>query len=79
MRYRENFSSVLLRLVTLVFLSRYSVLVIGDLVQSCGDILGKFSEPPCLASIYLVNPLYILLSRYWSLRAFMSCSPIHVM
>ncbi len=65
--------------MTLVFLSRYNVLVIGDLMHSCGDIFGKLSEPPCLASIYLVNPLYILPSRPWSLRALMSCYSIHVM
>ena len=65
--------------MALVFFSRYSVLIIGDLMQSCRDILGKLSEPLCLANIYLVNPLYILPNRPWSLRAFMSCSPIHVM
>ena len=65
--------------MTLIFLSMYSVLVIGDLVQSCGDILGRLSELPCLTSIYWVNPLYILPNRHWSLRVFMSCSPIHIM
>ena len=64
--------------MTLVFFSRYSVLVIGDLMHSCGNIFGKLSVPPCLANIYLINPLYILPSRPWSLGAFMNCSCIDV-
>ena len=75
---RENFSSVLLRWVPLVVLSRNNVFVIDDLIQLCWDMHGRFSDPPCLACICLVNPLYIFPSLPWSLRALMSCSPIHV-
>ena len=75
---RGNFSSVLCKWAPLVVLSRYRVLVIGDLIQSCWVMRGRFSDPPCLASMYFVNPLYIFPSRPLSLRAFMSCSPMHV-
>ena len=39
---------------------------------------GRLSGPPYLASMCSVNPLYILPSRPLSLRAFISCSPIHM-
>ena len=70
---------MLLRWAPLVVLSMYSVLVIGDLIQSCLDMRGRFSNPPCLANMYFVNSLYIFPSLPLSLRALMSCSPIHVM
>jgi hypothetical protein len=76
---RGNFSSVLLRWVPLVFLSRNSVLVIGDLMQSCWDMRVKFCAPPCLASMCCIKPLYIMPSRHLSLRALMSCLPMHIM
>lgn len=38
----------------------------------------RLSDHPCLASMCLVNPLYILPSLLLSLRALISCSPIHV-
>ena len=53
--------------------------MIGDLVQSWGDIRVKFWAPPCLASMCCISPLYILPSLSLSFRAFMSCSPMHVM
>ena len=76
---RGNFASVLLKWAPLVVLSRYSVLVIGDLIQSCWVMRGRCSDPPCLASMYFVNLLYIFSSLPLSLRAFISCSPMHVM
>ena len=60
-------------------LSRNRVRVIGDLVQSWCDMRDKFCAPPCLASMCLINPLYILPSLPLSVSALMSCSPIHVM
>ena len=62
----------------LVVLSRNNVCVIGDLMQSWRDMRGRFSDPPCLAGIYLVNPLHIFSNIHLSLRALISCSPIHV-
>jgi hypothetical protein len=60
------------------FFSKNRDLVIGDLVQSWGDILVRFCAPPCLENMCWINPLYILPSLPLSLRAFMSCSPMHV-
>jgi hypothetical protein len=71
--------SVLLRWVPLVVLSRNRVRVIGDLMQSWCDMRVRFCAPPCLASMCLTNPVYILPSLPLSLRALMSCSPMHVM
>ena len=76
---RGNCASVLLKWALLVVLRRYNVLVIGDLIQSCWDIRGKFNDPPCLASMCFVNPLYIFPSLPLSLRALMSCSLMYVM
>ena len=75
---RGNFSSLLLRWMPLVVLSRNNVRVIGDLIQSWRDMRGRLSDPPCLASMYLVIPLYIFPSLPLSLKALISCSPIHV-
>ena len=77
-RRRGDFSSVL-RWAPLVVWSRYSVVVSGDLIQSCWDMRGRFSDPPCLTSMCFVNTLYIFPSLPLSLRALMSCSPMHVM
>ena len=43
------------------------------------EIRVRFCAPPCLASMCCINPLYILPSLPLSFRAFMSCSPMHVM
>ena len=75
---REKFPSLLLRWMSLVVLSRNNVRVIGDLIQSWRDMRGRLNDPPCLASMYLVNPFYISPSRPLSLRALISWSPIHV-
>ena len=40
--------------------NRKSVLAMGDLVHSCCLNLGKWSEPPYLDVIYLVNPWQIV-------------------
>ena len=53
--------------------------MIGDLVQSCWDMCGRFSDPPCLTNMCFVSPLYIVSSLPLSLKALMSCSPMHVM
>ena len=63
----------------LVVLSKNNVLVIGDLIQSCWHMRGKSSDLPYLASICMVNPVYILPSLPLSLRALITWSPIHVM
>jgi hypothetical protein len=76
---KGEFSSVLLRWAPLIVLSRNNVRVIGDLIQSYWDMHGMFSDPPCLVSMCFVNPLYMLSSLPLSLRALMSCSPMHVM
>ena len=62
----------------LIVLSKNSVRVIGDRIQSWRDMRGRLRDPPFLASMCLVNPLYIFPSRPLSLRALISCSPIHV-
>jgi hypothetical protein len=76
---RGKFYSVLLRWVPLVVFSKNRDLVIGDLMQSWGEIRVRFCAPPCLGSMCCINPLYIFSSLPLSLRAFMSCSPMHVM
>ena len=48
---KENLSSVLMRWVPLVVLSRNNVHVIGNLIQSWWDMRGRSSDPPCLASV----------------------------
>ena len=75
---RGNFSNLLLRWMPLVVLSMNNVRVIGDLIQSWRDMRGRLSEPLCLASMCLVNLLYIFPSRSLSLRTLISCSPIYV-
>ena len=76
---RGNFASVFFRWVPLIILSKYNVRVIGNLIQSCEDMRGRFRDPPYLASICVIRPLYIFSSHHWSLRALMSCSPMQVM
>jgi hypothetical protein len=49
--------SKLLRWTPLSFFMRYSVRVVGDLIQSVFVILGMFSAPPYLASICCMRPL----------------------
>ena len=39
----------------------------------------RFCVPPCLVSMCLTSPLDIFPSLPLSLRALMSCSPMHVM
>ena len=75
---RGIFSNLLLRWLPLVVFSMNNVRVIGDLIQSWRDICGRLNDPPCLANMCLVNPLYIFPSRPLSLKALISCSPIHV-
>ena len=75
---RGNLSIVLLIWVPQLVLSRNKVLVIGDLIQPWCDMCVRFCAPPCLASICFTNPLYIFPSLPLSLRALMSCSPMHV-
>ena len=75
---RGNFSSLLLRWMPLVFLSRNNVRIIGDIIQSWRDMRGRLNDPPCLANMCLVNPLYIFPSLLLSLRAVISCSPMHL-
>lgn len=76
---RKKISSVFFKWTPLIVLSMYSVLVIGDLIQSCWDMRGMFNDPPYLASMYFVMPVYILSSLSLALRALMSCSPMHMM
>ena len=56
---KENFSSLLLRWMPLVVLSRNNVCVVGDLIQFGRDMRSRLSDPPCLANMCLVNLLYI--------------------
>ena len=70
---RGNSSSVFLRCVSLVVLSKNKVRVIGDLMQSWCDMRVGFCAPPCLASMCLIIPLYILPSLPLSLRALLNC------
>ena len=58
---------------------RNNVLAMGDLMHDCCFSLGRCSEPPYLADIYLVSPWYILPSWPGSLRACISCCPIQCM
>ena len=53
--------------------------MIGDLIQSWCDMRVRFWAPPCLASMCFTSPLYIFSSLSLSLRALISCSPMHVM
>jgi hypothetical protein len=71
-------SSLLLRWMPPVVLSRNKVRVIGDRRQSCRDMRGRLDAPPCRASTWLVKPVYICPSRPLSFSACISCSPIHV-
>ena len=48
---RGNFPILLLRWAPPTILLRYSVLIVGDLLQSWCLILGMFSAPPYLASM----------------------------
>ena len=52
--------------------------MIGDLIQSCWDMRGRFNDHLCLASMCFIKPLYNFLILLLSLRALMSCSPMHV-
>ena len=78
MERRGNLSSLLLRWMSLVVFSKNSVRIIGDLMQSWQDMHGRLTDPPCLVSMCLVNPLHIFPSRPLLLRALISCLPIHV-
>ena len=59
-------------------LSRYRVRVVEEWVQALLVILGIFCDPPFLASMYVVSPWYILPSCLGSLKACLSCLPIHL-
>ena len=61
-----------------VFLRRNSVLVVGDLMQSCCFILGISFDPPCLANMCWVNPLCMVHNLPWSFSAFLSCFPMYL-
>ena len=76
---RDKSFNVFLRWIPLVVFNKNKEFLIGDLVQSYGEIRVMFCAPPCLTSMCCINPLYILLGLPLSLIAFMSCSPIHVM
>ena len=51
----------------------------GNLVHACSLSLGRSSQPPYLATMYLVRPWYMWPSCPGSLRAWMSCSPMQCM
>ena len=51
----------------------------GDLMHACCLSLGRCSEPPYLADMYLVRPWYMLPSCPGSLRACISCWPMQCM
>ena len=53
--------------------------MIDDLIQSCWNMHGRFSDPPCLANMCFVNLLYILPSLLFSLKALINCSQMYVM
>ena len=53
--------------------SKRSILAIGDLKQACCSSLGRCSEPPYLADMYLARPWYIIPNWPGSLRACISC------
>ena len=53
--------------------------MIGDLIQSWCDMRVKFWAPSCLANMCVTSPLYIFPNLPLSLRALISCSPMHVM
>ena len=52
--------------------------MVGDQIQSWYLILGMFFAPPYLASMKCVRPLYIIPNLPLYLRAFRSCSPMHL-
>ena len=67
----EFFQDALLKWAPLVVLNKYNVLMIGDLIQSFGDMRGRFSDLSCLTNMYVVSPLY-------TLTLIMSHPPFHL-
>lgn len=59
------------------FFKKNSVCVVDDLMYSFCFILGISSTPPYFANICCMSPLNIRPNLPGSLRAFMSCSPMH--
>ena len=76
---RGNFSSVFFKWAPLIVFSRYNVLVIGNLMQSCWDMRGRFRDPLCFPSMCLAKALYIFPRMPLSLSALKCYSPMHVM
>jgi hypothetical protein len=58
--------------------SRYRVLAVGECKHASLLSSGRCWEPPYLAKMWLVRPMYIIPSLPGSFRALRSCFPIHV-
>ena len=61
------------------FSRRKSVRAMRDRMQACCLSLGRWSDPPYLAAICLVSPWWMVPSCPGSLRACISCWPMHRM
>ena len=59
--------------------SKKSILATCDLMHACCFSLGRCSEPPYLAAMYLVRPWYMVPSCHGSLKACSSCCPMQFM
>ena len=69
---------VLFRWTPALCFSRNNVLVMGDLTQWWYLMRVISLEPPCVASMNCTSPVYIFPILPLSLRAFCSCSPMHL-
>ena len=70
---RGNPRFVVVTWISYSLFNRKRVLAMGDLVHACCLSLERCSEPPYLATMYLVRPWYMCPSWPGSLRAWMSC------
>ena len=51
-----NARFVVVTCISYIFSRRKSVLAMGDLIHTCYLSLGRWSEPPHLADMYLASP-----------------------
>ena len=72
-----NARIVIVTCISYYLLRRNSVLAMSERMHDWCLSLERWNEPPCLATICLASLWYMIPSCPGSLRARMSCCPIH--
>ena len=76
---RGNALFVVVTWISYYLFKRKKVLIMGDLVHACCFSLGRYNDPPYLATICLVSPWQMRPSCPGLFKALMSCWTIQCM